>query len=353
VMGRIAEQGFPMAAPAAGLFAEALSDMLKTRGVFIDPGTTGLEVFYWKLRPFHLAWILYVMSAVVWLLRGRGRKGRKKRTYAAAGCFAAAFLLHTAGFVMRIIISGRPPVTNMYESVIWVSWGTVLFACVLWYFYRSNLIPNAAAVVAALGLMIGENMPAVLDQSLSPLVPVLRDNFWLTTHVLTITLGYGAFALNWGIAHALLYRLAWTPRRARAIKDLTNMLYRSLQIGVILLSSGTVLGGVWANYSWGRFWGWDPKETWALIAILCYLAVLHGRLAGWLSTFGTAFWCAVSFLSVIMAWYGVNFVLGAGLHSYGFGGGGLQYVSVIVAIDLAYLFLCGWRYRLAPAASGK
>ena len=106
---------------------------------------------------------------------------------------------------------------------------------------------------------------------------------------------------------------------------------------MILLASGTVLGGVWANYSWGRFWGWDPKETWALIALLGYLAVLHGRYAGWLDTFGFAVGSVVAFLGVLMAWYGVNFVLAAGLHSYGFGGGGAPYVAAAALADLAVI----------------
>ena len=99
-------------------------------------------------------------------------------------------------------------------------------------------------------------------------------------------------------------------------------LYRVLQLGVLLLAAGTILGGVWANYSWGRFWGWDPKETWALITLLCYIVVLHGRLAGWWGQFGLAVAASSVSSPCVMAWYGVNFVLGNGLHSYGFGIGG-------------------------------
>jgi ABC-type transport system involved in cytochrome c biogenesis permease subunit len=110
-----------------------------------------------------------------------------------------------------------------------------------------------------------------------------------------------------------------------------------VQVGVLLLTAGTILGGVWADYSWGRFWGWDPKETWALIADLGYLAVLHGRFSGWLRTFGSLASSVVCFTGVVMAWYGVNFVLGVGLHSYGFGGGGVHYVTAIVVLQLLYV----------------
>ena len=108
------------------------------------------------------------------------------------------------------------------------------------------------------------------------------------------------------------------------IKPLSNFIYRAMQVGVLLIAAGTILGGVWADASWGRFWGWDPKEVWALITLLVYLIPLHGRFAGWVTTFGLVVASVVCFLSVVMAWYGVNFVLGVGLHSYGFVEGGLS-----------------------------
>jgi cytochrome c biogenesis factor len=130
---------------------------------------------------------------------------------------------------------------------------------------------------------------------------------WLSIHVLTITLSYGAFALAWGMGHVVVMRSAFGKgeENAGTIK-IAQYLYRAVQIGVVLLASGTVLGGVWANYSWGRFWGWDPKETWALIALLGYLAVLHGRFAGWLGTFGVAFGSVIAFALVVMAEFRSN-----------------------------------------------
>ena len=103
------------------------------------------------------------------------------------------------------------------------------------------------------------------------------------------------------------------------------------------MAAGTILGGVWADYSWGRFWGWDPKETWALIALLGYLAILHGRLVGLVKDFGMVVWSIVTFSLVIMAWYGVNYVLGAGLHSYGFGAGGVEYVTGFVFVHVLFV----------------
>jgi ABC-type transport system involved in cytochrome c biogenesis permease subunit len=142
---------------------------------------------------------------------------------------------------------------------------------------------------------------------------------------------------------------------AAKIKPLSNFIYRTMQVGVLLIAAGTILGGVWADYSWGRFWGWDPKEVWALITLLVYLIPLHGRFAGWVNTFGLVQASVVCFLSVIMAWYGVNFVLGVGLHSYGFVEGGSQgVVGAVVLAVLAIPAAASWRRWLAsrtPAAA--
>jgi cytochrome c biogenesis factor len=127
-------------------------------------------------------------------------------------------------------------------------------------------------------------------------------------------------------------------------------LYRCLQIGVFLLAAGVILGGVWANYSWGRFWDWDPKETWALIALMAYIILLHGRLGGWWGGYGLAVGSIASFLTILMAWYGVNFVLGKGLHSYGFGDGGQLYVGAFALLELAILTLAIFR-RPTPSAT--
>jgi ABC-type transport system involved in cytochrome c biogenesis permease subunit len=134
---------------------------------------------------------------------------------------------------------------------------------------------------------------------------------------------------------------------AAVVKPLSNFIYRTMQVGVLLIAAGTILGGVWADYSWGRFWGWDPKEVWALITLLVYLIPLHGRFAGWVSSFGLVVSSVLCFLSVIMAWYGVNFVLGVGLHSYGFVEGGSQgSMSVIIAGVMAVPFAAAWRRYL-------
>jgi cytochrome c-type biogenesis protein CcsB len=263
---------------------------------------------------------------------------------------AAGLLFHASGIVMRCLIAGRPPVTNMYESIIWVSFAVSFFGMIFFARYRTPVYLLAALPVSLVALLLVHQMPIAMPSSIDPLVPVLRDNFWLTIHVLTITLSYAAFALAMGFGHILLFRYARNPVSARADQSMHFWLYRVLQLGVILLAAGTILGGVWANYSWGRFWGWDPKETWALIALLCYILTLHGRLAGWWTQFGLVVASVVCFLAVLMAWYGVNFVLGKGLHSYGFGIGGENYVGGFVIADLLFVAFAIWRYRSSKSS---
>lgn len=275
------------------------------------------------------------------------RQPTPRRRASTIGVFVLtlALVFHAGGIAMRCLIAGRPPVTNMYESIIWVSFAVTFFGMIFFARYRTPIYLLAALPVTLTALLLVFQMPIAMPSSIDPLVPVLRDNFWLTIHVLTITLSYAAFALAMGFGHILLFRYARNPRATRADAPMHFWLYRVLQLGVLLLAAGTILGGVWANYSWGRFWGWDPKETWALIALLCYITTLHGRLAGWWTQFGLVVASVVCFLAVLMAWYGVNFVLGKGLHSYGFGIGGETYVASFVIADLIFVAFAVWRYR--------
>jgi ABC-type transport system involved in cytochrome c biogenesis permease subunit len=304
-----------------------------------------LETLYQKAHPFRWAWICYAAAGIVLLLSGLGPTG-----YKAAWVLAGTgFLLQVAGFAARTTIAGRAPVTNMYESVVWVAFGTILFALIFEAIYRSRYFLLGAVPVAVVSLILADTQTLALDRSINPLVPVLRDNFWLTTHVLTITLSYAAFALALGIGHIALGKVI---RGSRPDAALYNYLYRTLQVGVLLLATGTILGAVWANYSWGRFWDWDPKETWALITLLGYLIVLHGRIAGKWAGFGMAVGAVLAFQGVLMAWYGVNFVLGVGLHSYGFGTGGFGWALLFVAAEIGFVLLAVVRKaRMAKASS--
>ncbi len=303
------------------------------------------ESFYNRMRPFGIACILYLISAFTWSFRKSFKKSKRWINVLAYFSLGLALASHLAGIGLRCFVAGRPPVTNMYESIIWVSLGVVLFALILYAIHRQGTVLAVASVLALLGLIAGDAAPAMMDPSLRPLVPVLRSNYWLTIHVLTITLGYAAFALTLGLANMSLYHFMTLsgskpgPVKKAKILELNQLTYRAMQFGVVLIAAGTILGGIWADYSWGRFWGWDPKEVWALITLLCYLVILHGRFTDWMGQFGFAALSTVSFLSVVMAWYGVNFVLGAGLHSYGFSTGGTPWVVGFVSVQMLFVLV--------------
>lgn len=311
-------------------FSEALASL--NPEAYPSKSLMELETRYGKLHPFRWAWILLATAAIVLGLTSIA--GRQTGYRIAWGLISVSLALQVYGFVARVIIGGRGPVTNMYESVLWVAFGTIFFAMIMEAIYRSRVIFAAATPVAVLCLIIADTQTVVLKSSIDPLEAVLRNNFWLSTHVTSITLSYAAFALGLGVAHIILGKVLLGRDVTAA---LYNYLYRALQIGVLLLAIGTILGGVWANYSWGRFWDWDPKETWALITLLAYLALLHGRFAGWWKGFGLAVGSILSFMAVVMAWYGVNFVLGEGLHSYGFGVGGQEYALGYVIAEVVFI----------------
>ena len=331
--------------------ARVLRETLRSLSPSIYPGESKLRLEYFSnhLEAFYRAIWLYAFAFILLLVAHIRNSGRVFSTLGVLVA-VAAIALHAAGILLRCLIAGRPPVTNMYESIIWVSFAVSFFGMIFFARYRTRIYLLAALPATILALLLVHQMPIAMPASIDPLVPVLRDNFWLTIHVLTITLSYAAFLLACAFGHILLFRYARDPGGARGDAPMHFWLYRVLQLGVLLLGAGTILGGVWANYSWGRFWGWDPKETWALIAFLCYIATLHGRLAGWWTQFGLVVASVVCFLAVLMAWYGVNFVLGKGLHSYGFGIGGETYVAAFVALDLAFVVFAVWRYRSAGRA---
>lgn len=327
-------------------------DLVKSRNEAIYPteAAMGREVAFHRSHPFRWAWISALISALV--LSFAIFSPAAKLYMAGMGFFYLSFVLQIYGFAMRCLIAGRPPVTNMYESVIWVAFGCMLFGAILEWVYRKRVIAIGSLVFAIVALIIVDNASGVVDDSIHPLEPVLRSTLWLTVHVLTITLGYSAFALslvlgNIGLSQWALFGKEWARL---PVSQVAFFAYRAVQVGVLLLAAGTILGGVWADYSWGRFWGWDPKETWALIALLGYLALIHARYRGMVRPMGFLAGCVISFLGVLMAWYGVNFILGAGLHSYGFGSGGVSGVATYATAQLAYVVYAMWVFKRKSSA---
>ena len=305
---------------------------------------TPYELTYNRLKPFRVAWVVYLISllagifAILFKLPFFSNLG--------LGLMWTGFLSHTFGLALRTYILDRPPVGNMYESVVFVGWCVILFFLLLFSTNKKPFLRNSSVLAALLIMVMADLLP--MSQELGMLEAVLRSNYWLTIHVLVIVASYGAFALGCGLGHYYLLRiLVGTPEQSREMKELADSIYQTMKVGVILIGAGTILGGVWANESWGRFWGWDPKETWALISFLGYLALLHGRKANWFGDFGTAVGSLVGFLLILMTWYGVNFVLGIGLHSYGFGSGGTHYALAFTLAEIIFLAVI-WFRRPAP-----
>jgi ABC-type transport system involved in cytochrome c biogenesis permease subunit len=538
-------------------FVTAARELGEGRPTYPTAEAMARESHFNKLAPFFHAPEFYGTAVFLFLLtlgfRNPAHKSSRviRNLLYGAGMvmFLGGILLEVYGFYLRVGITGWAPVTNMYETVIWVALVTTVLALVIEGFTRKTYAALAGSGIALIATLLAANVP-LLDSNIRTLPPVLRDNFWLSIHVLTIVSSYAAFALamglgllavgfyltatykrsatpaqlampllaglptlalgclgvygsyegwapglldttngyvvagavailglgitsagvfsligelanrlpvaagalgltlvltglgclgrtylgglsaetvtllsyvgwisgvlgsgvlalglfgaiaqgtlqkaaaeaqrredhakgqaspaDWqpeesaatsgGLATATLTRPAETkPRPARSlqteirarsmqetvmtIKPVVNFIYAAMAVGVILVTAGTILGGVWADYSWGRFWGWDPKEVWALITLLVYLIPLHGRFAGWVNTFGLAMLSVVCFSSVLMAWYGVNFILGVGLHSYGFTEGGGQ--GIVFACSAAVLGIAGgawWRRSIS------
>ncbi len=259
----------------------------------------------------------------------------------------ALFLAHTAGLAMRWYISGHAPWSNAYESMIYVGWATMFFG--LAFGRKSDLTMASTAFVASIILMIAHwNW---LDPSIGNLQPVL-DSYWLMIHVAVIVGSYGPFALSMIIGLLSLFLMMATTSSNKKkmklnIKELTIINELSLTVGLIMLTIGNFLGGQWANESWGRYWGWDPKETWALISIIVYAFVIHMRFVPGLKGMFAFNWASViAFGSILMTYFGVNFYL-TGLHSYASGDQIISYQFIVgsLVVWLVFGFFARKRYN--------
>jgi ABC-type transport system involved in cytochrome c biogenesis permease subunit len=301
-----------------------------------------LETQFNQAQPFHWAWILMLLGALAF---GLNVALGSRWSYALAWMiFLAAIGCQIYGYFVRIVLAGRPPVSSLYETVIWVAFMSSVFACVLELIYRRAVIGLAGSLVSTLGLVMADQLPLALNPQISPLLPVLRSNYWLTIHVLTIVSSYAAGTLAWGLGNVSLGLLAFGSPSRDLLKTLARFTYRALQIAVLLLAAGTFLGGWWATESWGRFWGWDPKEVWALIALVCYVIPLHARYIGWVKDFGLAVSAVACYAAIVMSWYGANFILGGGLHAYASGGGGPWWIFWAGLINIEWVILASLRY---------
>jgi len=349
------------------------------------PALIKTELHYNELHPFRLGWQLLVAGAVLAALAMRVK--RKWFDMLTVLGLIVGFGVLTHGLSLRWQIAGRIPASNMFESLLFLSWGMVAFAIVSTFLLKHRLVPLTAAAMGAASLMLADVLP--LDEFVRPIVPVLRDTVWMSIHVPIIMVSYSVLALGVLFAHVQIVLMAFAPARRKLISTVDSLHYWYIHIGSILLFAGIVTGSMWAASSWGRYWGWDPKEVWSLVALLGYLTILHvridvekvhpaayfialvlavalfvivmpklepltgGKIVAFIGAavgmvvlvvtrgpFATAVKSILCFWLIIMTYVGVNYVLGIGLHSYGFGTGAVwRYMFMIGGIDLAFIAL--------------
>ncbi len=297
------------------------------------------EVLYNKIDIFNLLFQLYLYVSLVMIIFVIMRifKENKLNTYAiniSKVLLVVLFIVHTIGLGARWYISGHAPWSNAYESMIYVAWATMFFG--LAFGRKSDLTMGSTAFVTSIILMVAHwNW---LDPSIGNLQPVL-DSYWLMIHVAVIVGSYGPFALGAIIGLVSLILIIATnksnfKKMKLNIQELTIINELALTVGLVMLTIGNFLGGQWANESWGRYWGWDPKETWALISIFVYAFVIHMRLVPGLRGLFAFNWAAViAFGSILMTYFGVNFYL-TGLHSYASGDQIISYQFILIALFL-------------------
>lgn len=276
---------------------------------------------------YHYPWIwgviiLYTFACLCWLL-SLNRTG--------TAFLIAAFTLHTLVLAARCFILQRPPVSNMFETVIYVPWIGVVVS----FFLKERLAILSAALASIILLIILQLTD--LNSSLDNVQAVLDSQFWLIIHVLMVVGSYGVFLLSSILGHFYLGSFLYHKEETPMMRTVFNLILQTLYLGTALLITGTILGGVWAAESWGRFWDWDPKESWAFISASAYVIFIHAFRFHKIHRFGLALGSVVGFLAISFTWYGVNYILGTGLHSYGFGSGGEGFYYLFLAIEAAFV----------------
>jgi len=300
-----------------------------------SPQKINSEILYNNLNPVRLSWIIMlcslVLSVLAWI---------KKHRWMDIAAFAAllcGFCMMTWGIVLRWQAGERIPAANMYESMLFLAWGVGLFALVAYALLRNRVVVLNAAVMAALAMLLTDVLP--MDHFIHPIAPVLAGTPWLAIHVPIIMVGYAVLALGMVVAHMQVVVYGFRPSRRDLADRFYEMLYWYNLVGSIFLLAGILTGSMWAASSWGRYWGWDPKEVWSLVAFLAYMAIAHAERCGLIGRFGAAVASIVAFQTVLMTYLGVNFVLAAGMHSYGMGDSPIALWMFLVAIAEA-VFIC-------------
>ena len=278
------------------------------------------------LQPFYISMQLYVLIflavCISWL------RWPKELAKAAFWVLVLAFLIHTFGLLSRMYIQGRPPVTNLYSSAVFVGWGAVLLGILIEKFFKNGIGAAMASLVGFCTLIIAHHL-AMTGDTLEMMRAVLDSNFWLATHVVIITFGYSAIFLAGALAILFVLLGVFSSRFSKdTARSLSAMVYGIICFGTLFSLVGTILGGIWADQSWGRFWGWDPKENGALMIVIMGAIYLHARWGGICKERGLMALAIWGNIITAWSWFGTN-MLPVGLHSYG-------------RMDSAYAWLIGF-----------
>ncbi|MEO6596973.1 MAG: cytochrome c biogenesis protein CcsA [Planctomycetota bacterium] len=316
-------------------YRDAVVDAATSRGEY---GSVSLEAYYyrasWHYRALHWFLFGFVLAAFCWLF-----PRSKVLWWGAMGVSTLALGMLVADVWLRCEIRGRPPITNLYDTFLFIGGVGVLVSLVTEWVLPRRIALALGPFLGALLIMFARMFEVADGQdTLKPLVAVLDSNFWLATHVTIINIGYAS-----GLVAAALANVCILGRVLRlahpsgpAAKALVRMVYGVTCFGLLFAVVGTILGGVWANDSWGRFWGWDPKENGALLICLSQIAFLHARFSGMVRDFGVVVWASVTGMIVLFSWFHTN-LLGVGLHNYGFSSGLRDAVWTGYSIELGVI----------------
>jgi ABC-type transport system involved in cytochrome c biogenesis permease subunit len=273
------------------------------------------EFLFNRLQPFSQSMTLYVLAFLLACASWLGWSNVLRRS--AFYILLLALAIHTFGLVSRMYLQERPPVTNLYSSAIFIGWGAVIVALILERIFRDGIGAACAGAIGFVTLIIAHHLAGSGD-TLEMLQAVLDTNIWLATHVVAITTGYSAMFLAGMLAIIYVVRGVFTRSLKKQTADsLARMTYGVVCFATLFSFVGTVLGGIWADQSWGRFWGWDPKENGAVLIVLWCAIILHARWGGFIRQRGLMIMALFGNIVTSFSWFGVN-MLGVGLHSYGF-----------------------------------
>lgn len=296
-----------------------------------------LELIYNSVNPFLFSKILYGLAALLSLLTF---SLIWKRAYHIGVFFVATgLILHTLGIISRMIIMSHPPVTNLYETFIFTAWVSVALGLIIELVRIRSLGILTASITGFIFLHVASRYGRDGD-TMGMLAAVLDSSFWLTTHIVTIALGYAGFVAAGFIAHIYLIQKMFKKSNEDSLSLVSRALYGIFVFGFIFTIVGTLFGGMWADQAWGRFWGWDPKENGALLIIIWGLIVLHCKVGGIIKDTGLAVGGVIGTVLVMCTWIGVN-LLGIGMHSYGFSSTGAGVLFGYIGFECMFLILSG------------